>query len=281
LAEDEVLVRALRAASKVARRAAGAPEAIVLYRSRRICLLLPELATVARMTPVDDESLAASARELAVSHYLAARGAPVVGPSAFMPLTPFVEEGMAITLWPHVAHAQAEYDDATEVARAAFALRRVHDAFADYPGPLPSYAERIDECARRLNRAQALPALAEADRLFLLRASERLGRALAGFTIRASPIHGDAHMGNVFLTPAGPLWTDFETACIGPREWDAAGVPHLAAFDRLDARLYAVLSDLRSLCVVVWCSALAADPDKRAAAAYQLARLKQGGAAPA
>jgi hypothetical protein len=39
---DDILGRALRAADKVARREPGAPAAIVLYRSRRICLLLPE-----------------------------------------------------------------------------------------------------------------------------------------------------------------------------------------------------------------------------------------------
>jgi hypothetical protein len=32
---------------------------------------------------------------------------------------------------------------------------------------------------------------------------------------------------------------------------------------------------MRSLCVAVWCSALAEDPEKRAAAQYQLKRLKQ------
>ncbi|WP_158814964.1 aminoglycoside phosphotransferase family protein [Methylocapsa sp. S129] len=280
MVEDEVLTRALRAANRVARRGAGAPEAVVLYRSRRICVLLPELATVARIALADDESLAASARELAVSRYLAARGAPAVGPSQAMPSTPFVEEGMAVTLWPHVAHATADYDDPEEVARAAFALRRVHDAFVDYPGKLPSYVERIEECAAPLRRGDGLPAMADEDRMFLLCAYEQLSRSLAGFVVRSSPIHGDAHMGNVFLTSAGPLWTDFETACVGPREWDATGVPHLPAFEPVDAPLYALLSDLRSLCVVVWCSALAADPDKRGAAEYHLARLKERGAGP-
>jgi hypothetical protein len=76
------------------------------------------------------------------------------------------------------------------------------------------------------------------------------------------------------------LWTDFETACLGPREWDAAAAAHLPAFQPLDAQLYAVLSDMRSLCVVVWRSALAGDPEKRAAAEYQMAPLRKGAAAP-
>jgi len=275
LAEDEILARALRAADRAAHRGAGAPEAVVLYRSRRICLLLPELSVVARMAPADDESVACAAREVAVSRYLAERGAPVVGPAAIMPARPFIEEGMVVTLWPHVPHGEAHYDSPQDVADAAYALRRVHDTFAGYPGALPSYGERIEECAALLHDRAALPGLADADRTFLMRAYEDLSRSLARFTLRPQPIHGDAHLGNVLATPKGPLWTDFETACLGPREWDAAATPHLPAFEPLDARLYAVLSDMRSLCVVVWCSVLADDPEKRAAAEYQMARLRK------
>lgn len=275
MGEDEFLDRALRAVAKATGRRSGAkPDPVVLYRSRRICLLLPELATVARIAPADPASFAASARELAVSRHLAAKGAPVVGPGDAMPATPFVEEGMTVTLWPHVEHVEADYDDRKEVARAADALQRVHDALADYPGALPSYSDRIEECAGLLRRPDALPGLAVEDRTFLMRAYDRLSSALAAFDIRHAPIHGDAHMGNVFITPDGPRWTDFETACTGPREWDVSGVPHLPAFKPLDSRLYGVISQMRSLCVVVWCSALSADPEKRAAAEYQLARLK-------
>jgi hypothetical protein len=138
----------------------------------------------------------------------------------------------------------------------------------------PFLSERIEECAGLLHDRRALPELSDDDRAFLLRAYDRLGHSLAAFTIPAMPVHGDAHMGNVFITPTGPLWTDFETACFGPREWDAAGVPHLPAFEPLDSGLYAALSDMCSLCVAVWCSALAHDPEKRAAAQYQLKQLK-------
>jgi thiamine kinase-like enzyme len=35
-------------------------------------------------------------------------------------------------------------------------------------------------------------------------------------------VHGDAHVGNLLRTPDGPLWTDFEAACVAPREYDLA-----------------------------------------------------------
>ena len=41
-------------------------------------------------------------------------------------------------------------------------------------------------------------------------------------------LHGDAHLGNVFITDAGPVWSDFEAVCRGPLEWDLANKP--AAF---------------------------------------------------
>jgi hypothetical protein len=274
MADDEVLARAFRAVNKaMGRTNAGDP--VILYRSRRICLLLPETATVARIAPATNENVKASAREVAVSRYLSERGAPVIGPSGAMPSSPYVEEGMIVTLWPNVTHVEADYDDHEAVGRAAKALRQVHDTLADYSGELPSYDERIQQCAALLRPPNGLPALAAEDRTFLLRSYERAKSALATFEIHSSPIHGDAHLGNVFFTPNGPLWTDFETACLGPRAWDATGVPHLPAFQAIDPRLYAAMSDLRSVCVVVWCSALAADPEKRAAAEYQLARLRK------
>jgi aminoglycoside phosphotransferase (APT) family kinase protein len=273
--DDEKVARAIRAAKAAVQRTVGAVNQVkILYRSRRIVLLLPERGIIARIGVTDPSSLAADTRELAVSRYLVDRGAPVIGPIAAMGLEPLIEEGMAVTLWPRVKHTTADYDDAEAVAKAARALRRVHETLADYLAPLPSYFERIEECGRLLRRADALPSLVAGDRQFLLGAYERLIDRLSSVSIRSAPIHGDAHLGNVFFTSNGPLWTDFETACLGPYEWDIAGTPDCVAFPDLDVGLYEILSELRSLCVTVWCSALAADPDKRATAKYHLSELR-------
>jgi hypothetical protein len=275
--DDETTARAVGAAKRAAARA-GAPvgEALVLYRSRRVVVHLPSIATVARIGPADAACLAADMRELSVARRLAGKGAPIVAPSALMGAGPFVEDDLAVTLWPHIDHETRDDDDRDAVARAAAALRRVHDGLADYPGALPSYWERIAQCGELLRGATPPLALSAADRTFLLRKYEELSDRLSRFKIASAPIHGDAHMGNVFFTPDGPLWTDFETICRGPYEWDAAAMLRPAAFPGLNPELYRVLAELRRLCVVVWCSALAHDPKKRAAAEEQLASLKRG-----
>ena len=46
--------------------------------------------------------------------------------------------------------------------------------------------------------------------------------AVAGLDVPLQPVHGDAWLGNVLRTPGGPVWTDFELLCLGPRELDLA-----------------------------------------------------------
>jgi aminoglycoside phosphotransferase (APT) family kinase protein len=271
--DDETLAHAIRAAKAAARRGDADDEVKVLHRSRRVVLLLPAIATVARIGPADDISLASDTRELCVTRHLVEKGAPVAAPSPLMGPMPFVEDGLAVTLWPNIEHETCDYDDSSAVARAADALRRVHEGLADYPDPLPSYWDRIAQCATLLRGHDSPSILSEEDRTFLLRTYDRLTANLSRFEISSSPIHGDAHIGNVFFTRDGPLWTDFETACHGPYEWDAAALlcPSIPGLDR---ELYETMAELRSFCVAVWCSALAHDPEKRAAAREQLASLR-------
>ena len=155
LFNDEMLARAIRAAKDAVRRSGDAAgEAKVLYRSRRVVVLFPAIATVARIGPADEANLAADARELSVTRHLIQKGAPVAAPSPLMGPAPFVEERFAITLWPNIEHETCDYDDSRAIARAAEALRQVHAGLADYPGPTPSYQDRIVQCAALLRRRE-------------------------------------------------------------------------------------------------------------------------------
>ena len=49
------------------------------------------------------------------------------------------------------------------------------------------------------------------------------------------PLHGDASLSNLLAADSGPRWNDFEDVCIGPVEWDVAGVVADARAKRGDA----------------------------------------------
>jgi hypothetical protein len=273
--QDELVRRAGWAASEVVRRLGGAPaESVILHRSQHITVHLPAIATVARISIDTAANTARLTRELAVARHLASRNAPIVAPSELYPPGPHVQDGFVMTLWPYVPHDVADDDNAEHVTSAAKALHQVHGALADYPGELPSYRDKIDECGALLAEASNLPALPDADRRFLLDMHGSLSRALASRHVDAVPIHGDAHLGNVLLTSRGARWTDLETVSLGPREWDVPGMP-IAEFEPIDRELYAILADMRSVCVSVWCWALAHVPEKREAAEVHLSYLKE------
>jgi aminoglycoside phosphotransferase (APT) family kinase protein len=265
---------ARRAGAKVARALGlnGAPT--VLQRSRHLFLLIRAADLVIRVTPARDGAEMIAQREFAILSHLFGKGAPIVAPRQDMPAGPHLSDGFVVTLWPFIAHGEADYDDARLLARSAEALRTVHAAMADFGSPLPPYLDRIDRCGALLADARRLPALADDDRRLVCDIYVETRRRLATYQARQVPIHGDAHLGNVFVTKDGPLWTDFETVCRGPPEWDVSATPYPPAFEPIDHGLYRLLSILRSVCVVVWCMDLAAMPEKRAAGADQLASLK-------
>jgi len=213
--------------------------------------------------------------ELSVAKHLARAGAPVVAPSVDIPPGPHFEGDWAMTLWEYVAHRPAEEGDGPVAAEA---LREIHRALAAYAGQLPSFATALDGCRRLLLEETALPALDRVDKAFLLAEHDRLRGLPAMGAIVPGAIHGDPHLGNVLMTPGGPRWTDWESACVGPLEWDLASLPEtaLAAVPAVNRELLAVLGDLRSVCVAVWCWAEPdRAPEKREAAEYHLRRLRE------
>jgi hypothetical protein len=100
-------------------------EPVSLHRSEHISLLLPSMATVARIL-VDTENRAAAGlcRELAVARHLSEKGAPIVAPSTLHPAGPHFNDGFAMTLWPYVEHDTLDYENGAHIASAAKALRR-------------------------------------------------------------------------------------------------------------------------------------------------------------
>jgi len=95
-------------------------------------------------------------------------------------------------------------------------------------------------------------------------------------------LHGDAHFGNVMITPAGAVWCDFEAVCRGPLEWDLCNKPEtlLAGLEGVDRALLGQLGALRRACSAVWCWADAGrSAEIRAAAEFHTAQLRREAAA--
>jgi Ser/Thr protein kinase RdoA (MazF antagonist) len=84
-------------------------------------------------------------------------------------------------------------------------VRRVHEALADFPGEFPNFWAKVDQCRGLLQTQSALPALAPSDRRFLLQVYDRPQISLDRLLLRMAPIHGDAHLGNVFITSMPPF----------------------------------------------------------------------------
>jgi hypothetical protein len=269
---------AVAAAMKVAQcLRLGRVDPIVLHTSQHVSIRLLPTTLVARAERDDAQSLDRLRRELLVGQHLAARGAPSVRPAAGVHPGPHCSDGFAVTFWEFVSHVPADEDNAEHVAHAAAALSRVHQALADFAYELPIFWAKIAQCRKLLQTPSALPAMSPDDRQFLLSIYSSLRLALDPLPLRLVPILGDAHLGNVFITSDGALWNDFEDVCLGPREWDIGFLPEsqLAAFEPLNRDILVELGYLRSLCVSVWCWALADVPVKREAAEYHLRYLRE------
>lgn len=93
-----------------------------------------------------------------------------------------------------------------------------------------------------------------------------------------NPLHGDVHLGNLVLDERGPIWVDFEDACLGPREYDICGLPSNAwpLFGEADQTLVRICSDPKSVCAAAWCSAdISRSAEVREAANYHLRRSRE------
>lgn len=250
----------------------------LLHHSNNIVLRLDPTPIVAKVATSSHRrgGAASLTRELEVARFLAARRAPSARPASAPPAGPHRSRGVVVTFWEYRAH---DPDVEVDPRSAARSLAHLHGALASYDGSLPPFTVQIDDAGRIL-QTHPLPALAPSDRAFLTATHARLSVAVAAHHLTARPLHGEAHLGNVLATRDGPCWIDFEAACLGPVEWDVAGFggEALDHYSDVDRDLLELLSELRSLCVAVWCSM---NPDRapelREAAEHHLHRLRAHG----
>ena len=223
-------------------------------------------------------------REVALVAGLAAEGAQVAAPGRDVDPGPHDADGFIVTLWEYVDHDPVRELDA---AGAGAALREIHDllARADRSG-LPHYA-RLDE----INALVESLTLAQGDREDFGRALDAAAQAVDGIGAPLQPVHGDAHAGNVLRGSTGPRWSDFENACLGPRELDLACTELrvrargrtaeddalVAGYGDHDRELVAALVPIHSLFLAAWTFALAErTPEVLPAARERLGWVREG-----
>jgi hypothetical protein len=264
--------RALAAAQAIAGRYgldAGRPR--VLQDSNHTVIHLAPAPIVAKVNTSPEEANLAG--EVEIAWFLASQGAPVVLPASLLPPGPHVEGGLEVTFWEYCVHEPGE----PSLEMLGRSLRALHDVLASYPAPLRAW-DRFDGVERVLGDEHALTALDVSDRGFLRSRYRRLRAAIDGFQPPLRPLHGEPHSGNLLLSSQGPRWIDFESACLGPQEWDLTVLPDEIVdryFSGVDWELLGVLRAMRSLVVAVWCWL---DPDRapvlRQAGTYHLALLR-------
>ncbi len=220
----------------------------------------PVVAKVAASTPaVRPDSTAWLQRELDVTAFLAARGAPVVPPSPELPATTHSGHGHVMSFWRYQppANSGGPPPSADEETIGSM-LSDLHAVLRGYPGPLPVLAP-LQDIPAFLARPQTR--LDAGQKAALAAAYARLTAELDP-AAPAQPLHGDASAGNLMATGHGWLWHDFEDTCCGPVAWDLAastasqfkyGPRILAAYgDPVDAGQLAVCERLRRLHLTVW-----------------------------
>jgi Phosphotransferase enzyme family len=201
------------AAAVAAARAQGVrcDEPVVLRDAWHVLVHLAPFPIVARVSnsldwpggPSEDDVI----RELEVASHAARKGAPAVPPTDDLDPGPHRQDGHVVAFWRYV-----EPSGELDVAAAGRGLRAIHDALADYDGPLPE-AGHPEDVEAMLDSLESSPDV-ELLREIMSRRPVADGQAL----------HGDAHLWNCLPTSDGPLWHDFETACRGPREYDLAAL---------------------------------------------------------
>lgn len=219
--EPALLPVAIQAATSIAS-ALGlqVEDAIVLHNSNRIAVRLLPCNVLARIVTERDR-LGADV-EVEIAQLLAETDSSL---ALLEPrVAPGVYERMAflVTFWTYYEPLPGEIA-ATEYAQALNKMHAGMRTIADPPAP--HFTDRVTEALRVVGDRDRSPDLAEVDRQFLRETLEELTRGITRRGAAEQLLHGEPHPGNLMRTTEGFLFTDLETCCCGPVEFDVAHAP--------------------------------------------------------
>jgi hypothetical protein len=246
------MISAVRAATEVAGQFGilSADPVLLQETNNTVVWLRPEpvVAKVAVRAHSQDEVRL----EYSVALELDALAAEVARPMPGTRPISHVGTGFVVTLWERIEGSDRSPVPPEDLAGS---LRRLHVALDQTVIALPSFRAMVAKASQVLNDDSLMAALHRADRE-LLRASYERGFAdLESARFKERRLHGEPHSGNRMATSNGLRWIDFESACIGPIEWDLAFQTDevVALFPEADVGLLALLRRLNSARVATWC----------------------------
>jgi hypothetical protein len=195
-------------------------DAVVLHDSNRLALRLRPCDVLARVAC--REGRRAAEFEVEVARRLAETDSPVASLDARVEPRVYVHDGFVITLWTYYEPVSHPDVGAAEYAQA---LERLHAGMRQVDFLAPHFTDRVAEAQSLIaNRAQT-PDLRDADRELLRHTLRKMTWAIGQRDAAEQLLHGEPHPGNLLQTKHGLLYTDLETCCRGPVEFDVAHAP--------------------------------------------------------
>jgi len=195
-------------------------DAVVLHDSNRLALRLRPCDVLARVARREGQGGAEF--EVEVARRLAETDSPVASLDPRVEPRVYVRDGFVITLWTYYEPVSHPDVGAAEYAQA---LERLHAGMRQVDFIAPHFTDRVAEAQSLVaNRAQT-PDLLDADRELLSNTLRKLTWAIGQRDAAEQLLHGEPHPGNLLKTKYGLLYTDLETCCRGPVEFDVAHVP--------------------------------------------------------
>jgi Ser/Thr protein kinase RdoA (MazF antagonist) len=200
-------------------------------------------------------------RELCVARWLAASNVPAVRVIDEID-QPILVHDRPVTFW-HTVTGGDPVPDHVDLARLLAAFHMAPHC--------PCELANFDPLGPSYSRLANADTVAPDDRDFLQARCGELNEELRhlDFALPRGPIHGDAHTRNLLTDHGQVVLIDFESAAVGPREWDllptAIGVERYGRSERqyqefadaygFDVRTwpgYPVLREVRELTMTTW-----------------------------
>jgi len=196
----------------------AAADARVLHNSNRLALRLLPCDVVARVAFAGLESFQA---ELEIGRRLAEIEVPVASLEPRVEPRAYEGHGFVVTFWTSYEQARQEVSPADY----AKALERLHAGMAKVDVTVPHFWDRVAEAQQLVASPDRTPGLEDSERKLLSSTLRSQRREISERTSGEQLLHGEPHAGNLLNTKSGPLFTDLETCCRGPVEFDLAHVP--------------------------------------------------------